>query len=45
MLKGIIKTILLVLAIVFLATSIKELSSICAAVGGTCAWIYANIKD
>lgn len=45
MLKGIIKTVLLVLAIAFIATSIKEPSFIHAFIGCICAAIYAGIKD
>lgn len=45
MLKSMIKTVLLVLAIAFIATSIKELSPIYAVVGAVCAGIYTNIED
>ena len=45
MLKGIIKTVLLVLAIAFIARSVKEPSFICAVVGGFCVGMYNNIKD
>jgi len=45
MLKSMIKTILLVLTIAFIAASVKELSFICAIAGGICAGIYNNVKD
>ena len=45
MLKSIIKTVLLVLAIAFIATSIKEPSFIHAFIGCICAGIYNNIED
>ena len=43
--KSMIKTVLLVFAIAFIATSIKELSFIHAFIGGICAAIYTGIKD
>lgn len=45
MLKSMVKTVLLVLAIAFIATSIKELSFIQAFTGCICAAIYNSIKD
>lgn len=45
MLKSMIKTVLLVLAIAFIATSIKEPSFIHAFIGCICAAIYNNIES
>lgn len=45
MLKSMVKTVLLVFAIAFIAVSVKELSFIYAIAGGICAGIYNNVKD
>ena len=45
MLKSMIKSILLILAIAFIAVSVKEQSFIYVIAGGICAGIYNNVKD
>lgn len=45
MLKSMIKTVLLVLAITLIAYGVKEFSTVYILIGGICAGAYNGIKD